>query len=220
MQVVFTKIIEDFKKLGPAFKLVQQTDRNDLHQYILNLGYNWWQTDAPSQTSYGDMITYMIDTYGEFAASMVLVGKLNQQVENGGYSQYYDNGYADGDGGCLKVHNPEHPLHLEMIQFIEYFYNNYFINILEESDKILIEEFLRIQKRFTNLSIETDEEYEEDEYDEETGEHYTEMISNPEYGSFIDHAQVSKLNDEYYKISVELIKTWEKLTQVVYNIVK
>jgi hypothetical protein len=166
------------------------------------------------------MITYMIDTYGEFAASMVLVGKLNQQVENGGYSQYYDNGYADGEGGCCTIHDPHHPLHSEMIRFIEYFYNNYFINMLEETDKTLILKFLYIQERFMNLSIETDEEYEEDEYDEETGEHYTEMVSNPDYGSFIDRSQVEKLNLEYYKISEELIKTWEKLTQVVYNIVK
>lgn len=220
MEAITIKILEDFKKLGPAFKLANQKDLNYLHQYILDLGYNWWQTDAPRGSSYGDMITYMINTYGEFAASMVLVGKLNQQVENGGYSQYYDNGYADGEGGCCAIRDPHHPLHSEMIRFIEYFYNNYFINVLEETDKTLILEFLYIQKCFMELSIETEEEYEEEEYNNETEEYYTEMVSNPNYGSFTDYARVSKLNDAYYKISEELLKTWEKLVQIVYNIVE
>lgn len=220
VMVELSKIIEDFKKLDPAFKLISEEDLKDMHQHILDVGYSWWRNDAPPSTSYGDMITYMINTYGRFAGMMILVGKLNQQVENGGYTQYYDNGYADGEGGCFKIHDPSHPLHIAMIKEVEYFYENYFINLLEETDQNLISEFLRIQKKFLDLYIETDEEYEEEEYDDETEEYYQVMVSNPDHGLFTDRASVAKLDSEYYKISDELIKTWEKIVQIVYYIIK
>jgi len=65
----------------------------DIHQSILNVMYDRWN-EGNDDKSYADMIHWMQIEYGSTAAFAVLIGKYNQQVENGGHFQYFDNGYA------------------------------------------------------------------------------------------------------------------------------
>lgn len=104
-----------------ALQVALQTDEDyrlgDTHQAILNIGYNEWQKHDTWQ--YGDMVKWMKDTYGELAALAVLIGKYNQQVCNGGHSQYVFNGYADGTGGCFNDHSENIDQHKELVTLFE-----------------------------------------------------------------------------------------------------
>lgn len=66
----------------------------EIHQAILNIGYSEWQKEENKHWNYQRMIHWMEDTYGELAAYAILIGKLNYQVENGGFMQYLLNQYA------------------------------------------------------------------------------------------------------------------------------
>ena len=70
--------------------------------------------------SYGDMLDNAREKYGELFFAMILAGKYNQQVCNGGHVQYFDNGYGDRDGGGFGGdHNPKLPLHDELIAAVK-----------------------------------------------------------------------------------------------------
>lgn len=94
---------------------------NSQWQRLLNLGYNEWQKPERKGWQYADMVDWAAETYGEFVQFFILIGKYNQQVCNGGHIQYFDNGYADGTGGCFSDHDPDITLHKEMVQFFEQF---------------------------------------------------------------------------------------------------
>ena len=72
-------------------------------QTVLDVGYEWWQSHPKEAgITYADMIDHMGGEYGEFAALLVLLGKANCQICNGGVSQYFDNGFASaGARGCF-----------------------------------------------------------------------------------------------------------------------
>ena len=72
--------------------------------------------DGEKQWSYGDMLDNARDKYGELFYVMVMVGKYNQQVCNGGHVQYYDNACCQRDGGCMSTKDPKIPLHKEMLK--------------------------------------------------------------------------------------------------------
>jgi hypothetical protein len=67
-------------------------EEEDIWQTLLNLGYSKWQLNK--KWHYHDMLKYVGDNYGELAQFAILIGKFNQQVTNGGHSQYYFNGYS------------------------------------------------------------------------------------------------------------------------------
>ena len=73
----------------------------DVHQAIMNVGYDWWQNTKGA--SMEDMILHVREKYGPVAEFAILFGKFNQQVENGGILQWIDNGYADvsSKGNCF-----------------------------------------------------------------------------------------------------------------------
>ena len=98
--------------------IVADTD-NSQWQRLLNLGYNEWQKPERRGWQYADMIDWAAQTYGEVVKFLILIGKYNQQVCNGGHIQYFDNGYADGTGGCFSDHDPDITLHKEMVQRFE-----------------------------------------------------------------------------------------------------
>jgi|GEM_PF-6864460 len=99
-------------------KIVNDDDykNGDVHQAILNVAYDDWQNNDKMQ-GYRDMIEHTHVTYGPLAAFAVLAGKHNQQVENGGHAQYFDNGYAGGDGPGGRKDESDTELHQMLIEF-------------------------------------------------------------------------------------------------------
>lgn len=73
--------------------LFSEHGTEDIHQQILNVGYRWWQEENATG-GYAEMVDYMGAKYGPLARLAILAGKYNQQVCNGGHSQYVFNGYA------------------------------------------------------------------------------------------------------------------------------
>jgi hypothetical protein len=90
----------------------------DCHQAIMNVAYELWTGNVQGrpEISYDQFIDRVANTYGDLAVLAVLTGKYNQQVENGGHSQYVDNGYAGWDG------EDDLSLHEEMLILIEHFH--------------------------------------------------------------------------------------------------
>ncbi len=193
---------EEIKTGGPV----------DIHQFILDVGYEWWQNQTGAY--YSDMIRYMVKTYGVFAGLMILVGKLNQQVCNGGWLQYYDNDYAGGSSINNYKKIFDHPLHNSIIASLEQY--EFLILKLSEEDQRLITMFIECCKTFNDLEIDTDEKIEDEEYDEETGETYYEMIDNPGYGEFVNKPKLQRLDTEYYEFNDELMMVWERLVQLAF----
>ena len=73
------------ERILPQLGRHQQPDEG-IHQAILNIAYDRWQNTPGS--SYSDMVNWMADDFGGIAKFAVLIGKFNQQVLNGGHSQY------------------------------------------------------------------------------------------------------------------------------------
>jgi hypothetical protein len=128
--------------------VLQRTDEIDTdgyHQTIMNIMYEQWQTR--NATSYNDILNWFEITYGSLAKFAVLIGKYNQQVCNGGHTQYFHNGYADGKGGCFISHDENIPLHNELI---ELFTNT---NLDNNTSK-------RVLRILNDFEIDLDEDYE------------------------------------------------------------
>lgn len=93
------------------------SNEEGIHQAILDVAYDDWQKE--SNWSYSYMLGNTELKYGELAKLAVLIGKYNQQVCNGGHSQYWGNGYAsrytDGFGG----NHEEAELHLTLIKLFD-----------------------------------------------------------------------------------------------------
>jgi len=91
--------IENNEKLAKF--LAERNDKSyqekDIHQSIMNIFFDKWNEDECKKLSYHKMVEWMEIEHGKLAAFAVLIGKYNQQVENGGHVQYYDNGYSSGD---------------------------------------------------------------------------------------------------------------------------
>ncbi len=117
----------------------------DYHQAILNLGYDEYQKNK--NWYYIDMLNYMKTTYGDLAMWAVLIGKANQQICNGGFMQYFDNGYAsEGKGGFGCKHSTNLELHNIATQGIQ------------DSGLIDIVIGKKVYNVFTDFYIELDEE--------------------------------------------------------------
>ena len=87
------------------FKYTESYLNGEFHQSILDIGYCWWQKELVDR--YSDMIEKMKDDFGKEFAILILLGKYNQQVGNGGHQQYFDNGYASaGSDGSHSTNAP------------------------------------------------------------------------------------------------------------------
>jgi hypothetical protein len=67
-------------------------------QRLIDLGYREWQKPENRNWSYGEMVEQAGETYGEFVKLLILLGACHHQVCNGGWIQYFDNGYASEAG--------------------------------------------------------------------------------------------------------------------------
>lgn len=135
----------NFKKAINIITKDEDYKAQDYHQAILNLGYNEWQNDK--DWNYVDMLNYMKHTYGDLAMWAVLIGKANQQICNGGFIQYFDNGYAsEGKGGFSSRHSTTLELH------------DIACNGIEETDLIKTEVGKTVHEIFEEFYIERDED--------------------------------------------------------------
>lgn len=184
----------------------------DVHQFFLDIAYEWWQ--HTSNTSYHDMLNHFEEYYSEFFSLMINTGKLNQQVCNGGFLQYYDNGYADGLPSMYD-RDFSHPLTKKILILLPKAIDQFGETLMDE-DKIIVIKFLDILKRFRIASIERDKTYiEYESYEDDDGnlidEEYEE--SNPDYGMFTNEGrkELNKLDSEYYDINDDLLIIYLKL---------
>ena len=67
-------------------------------QRLIDLGYREWQKPENRNWSYGEMVEQAGETYGEVVKLLILLGACHHQVCNGGWIQYFDNGYASEAG--------------------------------------------------------------------------------------------------------------------------
>ena len=190
----------------------------DYHQTLLNIGYQWWQNEEQTKrVNYGDMINYISDTYGEVFAGLILIGKYNQQVGNNGNFGYYNNGYADGIGGCNSERDFEHPLHRRMILCMKNIIEGLDFKDYPEDEKILIE-VNTILREFLKIPIDTDEfiyeqEFIKDEEDEEDLGHWDDCeVENLEYGQ-MDSDAANALDKRYYDVSTRAMEILEKISK-------
>lgn len=86
-------------------------------QRLMDLGYREWQKPENRKWCYRDMVEWAGETYGEVVKLFILLGAANYQICNGGFLQYFDNGYASGEGGCHH-HDEDILLHKEMLALI------------------------------------------------------------------------------------------------------
>lgn len=90
-----TEVIEKIKN-EPCY-----TNDKDggIHQAIMNVFYAGWDYTENTPYNYYSEMIFVAHTYDPRFALLIMIGKYNQQVCNGGHTQFFDNGYADVDGG-------------------------------------------------------------------------------------------------------------------------
>jgi hypothetical protein len=176
--------------------------KGEFHQAVLDVGYSKWQEQT--LWDYRAMLEYTEKTYGVAAKLFILLGKYNQQVNNGGHSQYHANGYGDGADGFGDDHDADNPLHQEMIAL----FKKLKLQSLPSGARLLaiLEEF----------KVEIDEEREiqeicgacggsgedgEDEKCPDCGGAGENTVNNPEFGGIENSSELHALDRRYYEIS-------------------
>ena len=105
----------NLEKIGEALK---GSKERCPWQRLLDLGYREWQKPENRKWRYRDMVEWSGESYGEVVKLFILLGAANYQICNGGFLQYFDNGYASGEGGCLHHHDEDILLHKEMLALV------------------------------------------------------------------------------------------------------
>lgn len=82
---------------------------------ISDLGLGLWRDGV----SYEEALTATTVLYGELAGLVTQLAFMDSQVANGGWQQYFDNGYASNGGGCFQSHDPDCPLHHKLVRLFE-----------------------------------------------------------------------------------------------------
>lgn len=129
----------------------------DYHQAVLDACYARWNKEK--EWGYEDVVNYAGEKFGEAAQFLLLMGKYNQQVCNGGHSQYFSNGYASNGGGHLMDHDYDCDLHCKMVDLFKK---------LEFHEHKIGGIIYKLQERFGTILYECVSE-DEDESDEENG---------------------------------------------------
>lgn len=164
----------------------QWLDENKDEYDDLNMKAQDTEKNAELNWGYSDMVKWMRVTYGSWFAMMILLGKYNQQVCNGGHIQYLDNGYASvsmrGWGGADDI-----GLHQNM----ENYFKNFWLKELPHGEEIfeIMEDFRPEFKR----DFAEGDEIAEDEF----------------YGQF------DGLDNRYYKIQEEWMDQLNKYAKSV-----
>lgn len=174
-------------------------DEESKHQAIMNVAYDDWQRED-NDWGYADMLENAKENYGELAMFAVLVGKYNQQVCNGGHSQYWDNGYASAATDGFGSSHDDAELHITLMDLL----SKYGFRVNTKHGEAVY----NIMKKFLNAAEENGSCYECDG----EGEFYEDDADNEECfacrGTGVDESQIGytdNLDTDYYEISDE----WE-----------
>lgn len=154
---------------------------NDIHQCILDWGYKRWQDGL--YNGYSDMVEKVQEQLGDFAAYAILFGKYNQQVCNGGHTQFHYNSYTDTFDLLSDLHKK---LGME---------------VFEESIFLKLKDIFQQFENILEYGIDNNRYIEEEYYDEDSEEYITEEYPNDNYGTFINMDILNNLDDDYYKIA-------------------
>ena len=208
---------DNFKKLSKDVK--DNFNKEDGYwQTVLDLGYEEWNREGSEIRDYDDMIEWMRENYGEFAAMTVLLGKFNQQVCNGGHHQYYNNGYASQGGGCFSNHNEDTHLHDKLVEWMK----TYKLDVATELTT-------KVYEIVSSFEVDIDnEEYDENscfecggsgemaDYDDPENDEYVTCSEcdghgtveeyNENYGEPMNTSDWDSLDTRYY----EVCDKWEK----------
>ena len=139
----------------------------EYHQAILDVCYEAWNLKENEAWDYKDLINHARFTYGEFAEFIVLAGKTNQQVTNNGFDGYFQNGYADGVGGCFANHTTA-PLHRRLIKLMKMFNLNKTelgikaLEIMESVERIFMRETKHKDDEYTEIYQDVYDKYDKE----------------------------------------------------------
>ncbi|MFA6138743.1 MAG: hypothetical protein WC667_11730 [Sulfurimonas sp.] len=162
-------MLEASQKLkDEVLKRASEIEKDGYHQVILNIMYEEKQSRKDG-ASYKEILEWYKNEYGELAKFGVLVGKMNQQVTNGGFIQYFRNGYCDGNG----VYASEIILHKELV-------------VLFSQSGLNDETSLEVFKILQKFYIEIDEDF-------------GEIVDNENYGEVINTEYLGDLDNAYYE---------------------
>jgi len=104
-------------RVHTAFKL----EDNSPWQSLLNFCYEDWNKPENGKWDLEDMINNARFTYGEVVELACLLGKYNQQITNGGHSQYFDNGYSGSHPKRGREYDYDVPLTQRMLELMDKF---------------------------------------------------------------------------------------------------
>ena len=111
----YLKLFEE-RNLSPNMIEHDEDYKNgDYTQAIMNYAYSKWNDDKHK----GGIDEYMEKNFHPHFALIIMLGKYNYQVENGGHSQYFYNGYASyGSSGIMYDHK-DIERHLKMMELLK-----------------------------------------------------------------------------------------------------
>ena len=180
------------KLIAELEKRKDEIKKDGYHQTIINIMYEHWQS---VNLNYNEILQWVEDNYAELARFAVQIGKFNQQVNNGGFIQYYNNGY------CGDIDDAESNMEL----------HHKLVNMMKKIQlkNTTVSEVLKI---INSLDIELDlEKYVEEEiYNDDTDTVDYEVIDNDDYMSITNINMLDKLDDSYYKVTDEFMKILEE----------
>jgi len=171
------KLIEEINKRK------EEVARDGYHQTVLSIMYEYWQRKDVNM-NYDEITTWYKEEYGSLAQFLVLIGKYNQQVTNGGHLQYYFNRYSGTEDDETRV---DLNLHKQLVVLM---------NKSELKDEISQKVFKILEELY--ITLDTEQYIEEEIY--EDGEFEIEEVENENYLEVENTNILSKLDDEYYKI--------------------
>lgn len=203
------KSLNKFQKIIPMLAEKDLHDKKDCnHQKILNVCYYYWQTN--NGWSYEDMLNNAENLYGPIAKMAVMLGKYNQQVCNGGHSQYHFNGYSHtGD-------DEEKDLHDELVELIKKYLD---INKKTKQELLSIMESVEVEQNEEDCydcggsgQIEEEDGWGDDEDDDGLG--YGEECTTCDGDGFIKCGEYNMgpdyLDYQYYKINEKVMSQTSK----------
>ena len=154
------------------------------HQMIMDIMYRDWQK-LYKDKNYEFNVDLFLKERGEVAALAVLSGKMNQQVCNGGFIQYFYNKYSGTD----------EELHNTLIKLLTTYFPE--TNVLP-----ILKEF--------HIDVDLDRTITEDEYDEELGEWVAVEVDNYDYGSVTNTVFLNALDTKYYDVKDKFMEELEE----------
>ncbi len=214
-----------------SIKDTESYRNGEYHQVIMDIAFEKWQTNmrggesedlraGTTDWTYADVIEFM-GKYGPEFQLLILVGKYNQQVGNGGHAQYYDNGFASTGPGGFGSTKGDIQLHLDMLELME-------TTGLVNRDPVCKEAF-EVMDKFRFEMQDYDEDCDEcdngtieEECDECDGEEECDECDDGIINRSCDECDngfvspnVSYLDDEYYKVDDKFLEICNKYAKEV-----